>query len=63
MKKIRRGDRIKLQKSFKTGGTIEGKVKAKKERPGYLTIEWEDGRTTHVNEVSQCILAVNGDPV
>ena len=63
MKKIRRGDRITLQKSFLSHETIEGKVKAKKERPGYLTIEWEDGRITHVNEISQCILAVNGEPV
>jgi len=61
--RFRRGDVITLQKSFITGETINGKVKARKERPGYLTVQWEDGRISHVNEISQCILAVNGKSV
>ena len=62
-RRFKRGDIITLQKSFKTDDTINGKVQAMKERPGYLTVIWSDGRETHVNQMSHLIIAVNGKSV
>jgi len=46
-----------LQQKFKRGDKVvlrwcdivwHGKVVATKERSGYITVKWDDGRTTHV---------------